>query len=314
MDRMPTSVLRECASSLDFRSLLHLRATSRALLDVATTELRSSLCYILRQFVPKPEQLLALLDTVQGYVAGTAATQFLLRDWKGGLEPGEPLTLYVPPAGYDQVIQHLCDLQSASTLSNCCSTVDTMDYFELEGISAEASLHTPYGIVSVCQSDRSDALYACAARARASHLIAYTNGRYFGCGYPLLLFMHYSLITYQGCLHPEDSVLDEHQRHGISIRMFSRQWADLRAKGHDRCAADKWCCPAQLRTFHDRGSLCARFHPLATEPLHSRVKWRLDTRPCGGTCLAEDPLFPSFVLTELLDDEEPAVSHSFAHE
>ncbi|TFK79176.1 hypothetical protein K466DRAFT_505995 [Polyporus arcularius HHB13444] len=301
---MPTSVLLEIATVLNFRSLLHLRAVSRALLDVVTVELRRSLCKLLQQFVPYPQLLLALLDRVQAYVADTVATRFLLREWKGGQEAGDPLTLYVPPSAYDEVVDHLCDSQSATTLSNTCSTPDTIDYFELVGISAEASLHTPYGIISVCRSDRSDALYPCAARARASHLIAYTNGKFFGCGYPLLTFRHYSLLTTHGTEHPEDPILAEHERSGISIRLFSRQWPELRSKGHDRCAADKWCCPAQLRTFHDPGSLSARFTPHRTNsPLQSRVKWRLDTRPCGGTCLADDPLIPAFVLADVADED-----------
>ncbi|RDX52568.1 hypothetical protein OH76DRAFT_1345253 [Lentinus brumalis] len=266
---------------LDLRTLLCFRATSKDHLELATDEFKRSLLSLARRFIPRPEQLLAALDHTSGFIGGSVAVLFLLRD--RSFIP-RSLDVFIPRDAWWRFEAHLLHAQNASRVGMVLPTADgdeedNDDILQQRGLVRIAVFRTHLGIVRLFRSVAPDALVPI-ARSWGTHLVAYVGPGHFGHGYATLFFQRRAVLG--DLLRDEAERVRAYQRRGFDIRLSPTQWSDLRLQG---CGEESWICPTQPRSFDDDGALSVRMRPLQTEALESEVVWRLGGRPCGGPCL-----------------------------
>ncbi len=264
---------------LDLKTLLRLRRTSKALLDIVTAELEDAFIQLLSLFVPDPQSLSEALVDNQSFVGGSVALAFILRD--SSIIPNT-LDIFIPRSRGMNVENHLAYYQSADEQSwtpyNAANTT-TLGARRLGQIVCTSATG---GRINLYESSADNALVPICL-SWATHLVIYVNGAYFGTGYPNLLQRRRAIL---GQHFPgEVDQLEKYERRGFDIRFFSRQWVDMQEFG---CGASQWSCATQERRFDDAGSLKVRVRPLdpsaAEDDVTASVVWRLDTRPCGGAC------------------------------
>ncbi|RPD63947.1 hypothetical protein L227DRAFT_561385 [Lentinus tigrinus ALCF2SS1-6] len=283
----------------DMRALLRLRCASRKWLDVVHRDLRGSLIALLRPFVPYPYRLLQALDQAKGYIGGSVAVLFILRD--SSFAP-QDLDLYV--SAYDQLVleNHLIyeqDFVEEAYLGPELQVEETEngEEVEVEVVSPGAAALQGQGMRSVSRfqsllgteiiyiysSGVNDPLLPI-ARSWASHLATYASLRHFRAVFPKLLLERRSLLGdgHYGQVGNEMAQVKKWAQRGFNIKLTPERWFN-NALAH--CAAPWYFCPTQGRRFQDPGSLCARMDPLKDVPLWSLMIWRLDIRPCQGSCL-----------------------------
>lgn len=264
---------------LDLKTLLRLRRTSKALLDIIMTELEDAFIQLLGLFVPDPQSLSEALIDNQSFVGGSVALAFILHD--SSIIPNM-LDIFIPQSRGMNVENHLAYYQSADEQSwTPYNTANT----------TTLGARWLGQIVCTSATGRHINLYESSAdNARvpiclswAIHLVIYVNSAYFGMGYTNILQCRRAILG-QHFLGKVDQ-LEKYERQGFDIWFFSRQWVDMQEFG---CGASQWLCATQERHFDDAGSLKVCVRPLdpsaAEDDVTASVVWRLDTHPCGGAC------------------------------
>ncbi|RDX45223.1 hypothetical protein OH76DRAFT_1358300 [Lentinus brumalis] len=256
--------LRVCGF-LDLRSLFDFRQTSRPHLEVVATELQGRLTAHIGTFVPHPQVLLEKLTAYGGVVGGEVALAFLLRHTD--FTPTS-LDLYLP-VGLESWIRFenhliydqwaipergfpLLQTQPLSRLVRKPSPgrgIRTAARFSLNMGSPE---HVVERTVNLFRSQSSDPLVPI-SQGRATHLLAYANLDHLGCGYPLLLLNHRSLMGTGP--RDENELISLDIARGIDFGLSATKWPDISLIA---CGAPQWLCPSQTRSFNDCGSLYAR--------------------------------------------------------
>ncbi|TFK85192.1 hypothetical protein K466DRAFT_601393 [Polyporus arcularius HHB13444] len=268
-------------AAVDLPTLLVLRSCSHNALTVVGEVLRASVSLLCRQFLDDTAAFLQELSHCRGVIGGQVAVRFMLRDLP--FVP-ESLEVYVPPDVHLEMQRHLLDTHHMTLLVSFDSP-ENAD----EAWLADHALH--YTDVLRTQQGRTIILHRCSeaeplaavACAPTSAEVTYVSPEGFGTAYPALLFQHRALVA--DWAHDDRNIgalLDWRRRRGIDLRMAARVWPEYRGM---YCAAAKWVCHTQPRTFTDGGALAVRFSPLQGPREESTVMWRLDGRPCGGSCL-----------------------------
>ncbi len=261
---------------LDIRGLLLLRLACRAYCRAVGGVLRRTLELRCAAYVPDPLSLLDTLTSLGGYVAGDIAVAWLLRTprWES-----LTLDLYVAAGDFHIMLEELVENQSGVIAEVTEAEEEEDDELEQRAIDTIASVYTNVGIVRVFESSIPDAL-ATIACLHSSVDITYANLEHFGSAYPRLTLARRGLVA--NWEDGETEFVEKWWSRGVDLRMSARMWPDF---GGQWCAASRWSCHAQPRTFWDRGAMRCRMVPLDTRDLRSTVVWRLDYRPCGGSCL-----------------------------
>ncbi len=294
IDDLLPSILDRIFRDLDLRALMNLRCTSQSQSAMVSSALKSTLIRLVGNFVGGPQALLELLTEMDGYVGGEVAMAYLLQGTDTSFLP-KTLELFLPASrsSWMAFTNHLVKIQGAVEQPNppfhTSTTRPETRVPLVRGVRAGVRYTTSYGTLLVYRSVTKDALVPI-SQQWGSHRIVYANLTYSGAGYPALLFEHRALL---GTIPSErvrrtpaeseavEQVLDD-ERRGFDIRLMPTQWSDLGVHG---CGAQEYACPAQTRSFVDRGSLRLRVQPLVHRGLKTTVMWRLVPRPCVGGCL-----------------------------
>lgn len=263
--------------SLEMDEVLRLRVLSTSTLQIITTHLGSTLLDLLRSRVPNPEAFLSALSFSEGFVVGSLAVTFLLRQ---ELRPPPEMIDVVLPHNdkFHAFLFHLLIVQNGRMEFNKSHKRSPPKM----GVAVVAHIRTPMGYVAIYQSNSRHALLPI-TMSPISCQISYVNATHFGTAYPHLLFKRRALVA--DLARSTSSVVGTYNARGFSLRMFVGQWEDREDEGI--CAAETFECPAQVRTFVDEGFMAIRMRPLESYRLRPRVAWRLDVRPCGGDCFTD---------------------------
>lgn len=275
---MPPSLSLELTqltvSYMDIPTLLTFRQASRSSLNLVRSELVTTLFFIVGRFVPNPSLLLAKLDTHGAFISGSTALQFFLRNTD--VKP-KNLDIFLPYDSLPPLLHHMFTVQAGLVLCTSRPVSDTLPHMLAE---QAITIRTPYGDVNLWQSNAHTSFLPMACGPTSAHFL-YVNTTHFGCGYPTLLFNNRAIVG-----HPHlvdfDLAITKCKKRKLDLRLFTHMWNDL--AHHGPCAAKHFSCPAQERTFSDKGSLRARMHPLKHDVVEPGVVWRLDCRPCGRGC------------------------------
>lgn len=263
---------------MDLRTLLRLSRCSHAYHTLFVTALMGDLHHVVDAFVPHPSEFLHALELSRGFVGGEAAASFLLRL----TTPLPPvLEVYLPHSTFLPFLHHLLFIQRAMRIPWLMSRNAPPFWLPLHGIQHVVTMRTTHGDIHVYRSASNDALLPI-SRVGLTPYMSFMNPRYFGTPFPSLLFKRRALLG-EGA---GDNTYDtEHLLSlGFDVRLTARAWPEYNVPP---CPAHHFVCTAQSRTFTDAATLACRIDPLHGRRLNSLVVWRLDVRPCGGTCLMD---------------------------
>lgn len=271
-------------SYMDLPSLMVFRATCKPSLLIVEKDLTRSLLRTVSRFVPNPALLLEKLARHDAFIAGSAALEFFLRYSHIG---PKNLDIFIPIGSMPPLLHHLFIEQAAYLVhpDDAQDAPPPPPHFLVEQAFA---FQTPVGAVTLWQSEAHTPFLPIISSPTSIHIV-YVNPRYFGCGYPKLLFALRALIGRPDVIGFDEAAWKCFGR-GIELRFFMRMWAEWAY--HGPCAARYFACPSQQRTLSDAGSLKARMKPLADVVMEPNVVWRLDNRPCGAACSLPTPELP----------------------
>ncbi|EIW52158.1 uncharacterized protein TRAVEDRAFT_53586 [Trametes versicolor FP-101664 SS1] len=291
-------------SLMDIPSLMVFRATSKASLALVKNDLTRSLRRIVSNFVPNPTLLLEKLDRHHAFISGSVALQFFLRG-----SPIRPrnLDIFLPIGSLPPLFHHML-VEQASYLIHSFAFPHVALIPPHFLVEQAVAFQTPLGTVTLWQSEAHTAFLPIISAPTSIHIL-YVSPRYFGCGYPTLLFALRAIIGRPDVAGFEDAVRSCCKR-GIQLRFFTRMWPDW--THHGSCAARYFACPSQQRTLSDAGSLKARIDPLVDLEVEPRVGLPSDYSssstlsdsdiPNGGVPAAED-----VTMWDDITDSTPAV-------
>ncbi len=266
-----------CAQ-LELRSLLLLRRVSRAFCRAVGYMLRRTLELRCADYVPRPLSLLKTLTFIRGYVAGEVAVGWLMRSPRW---PSLTLDVYVAAGLLRLVLDELTKNQAGIVVGVTEADEDDEEgHMERRAVEACATVYTSVGVVRVFESTIPDAL-ATIACLHASVDMTYANFDYFGSAYAAMTLSRRGIVV--DWEDGESELVEKWWKRGVDLRMSARAWPEY---GQEWCAAARWSCHAQPRTFWDKGAMRCRMMPLDIREFRSTVIWRLDQRPCGGPCLS----------------------------
>lgn len=261
--------------TLDLASVLTLRRVSVATQIGVAEHLASYLQDLLRRYLPDPQSFLSALTFSSGYIVGSLAVAFLLRD--AAFHP-DGIDVVLPHSErFTAFLFHLLTVQHGRLEYH--SNIRSLRVEAKRGVCAVGHVRTPLGYVYIYQSKTRHALLPVTMSSITAQY-SYVTAGHFGCAYPDLLFERRALLgDVTTVLAP---TVADYESRGFSIKLFASHWSDR--ADEDLCASEDHECPAQERTFYDEGALRCRIRPLERRPLKPRVAWRLDVRPCGGLC------------------------------
>ncbi|KAI0686966.1 hypothetical protein C8Q76DRAFT_803669 [Earliella scabrosa] len=264
----------------DFRDVLSFRTCSKRVLEAVGEDLKDSLTRIVGMHVPNPKDLVAYMESRgESYVAGGASILFFLRNIHFRTTV---LELYVSRSSFHPYLDHLTRVQKGEMVAY--RHVDNYNGAAVaaRGLREAAFLRMTIGkhvpVVALCCADSLDPLSAIAT-AWGSAVINYISPTHFGAAYPYLLIRHRNIVGHSPL---EANLVPQYEDRGIQSRLSLHYWED---GGKHGCGAKVFACSAQIRSYDDEGALRGRMQPLRTAPLTSTVEWRLDNRPCPGSCL-----------------------------
>ncbi|RDX39822.1 hypothetical protein OH76DRAFT_1490813 [Lentinus brumalis] len=237
---------------------------------------------VVAPFLVKPGDFLRCIKPLDVYIGGDGALSFLQRECSTTVDA---LEIYVSDDDWRHIIYHLTFSQHAYQVP--CPVVDNVGpaWALMHGLDSVITMRTPKGDIHVYRVLPNIDTLTPIARAWCSLHVCYVNVHHFGAGYPSMLFANRALLSDGEDVDDTDSC-NLYVDRGFDIRLSADYWPDIANPTHT-CHAAGWMCPAQARTFTDAGALRCRMEPLVTDPVETCVVWRLDTRPCGGTCVMD---------------------------
>ncbi|RDX42768.1 hypothetical protein OH76DRAFT_1488394 [Lentinus brumalis] len=288
MARLPTSpsaqdvIFARCC----VRSLLNLRATSKACLQMVTDMLYRSLLTLCRRYMSKPTLFLRALTFHRAFIGGSVAVRFMTPESPFDCDT---LDVFVPYDEERDFLRRLCRDQGAKISTIRYGTDDGEGWLREHALVSVTVLHTTVGTMRVHRSVAIDALAPLVCGWSSLH-VTYVNAKHFGTAFPGLLFQHRGLVG--DGIAGEVELVDRWLRRGYDLKMSARAWQEYRHPAP--CAASRWVCHAQPRRLDDIAAMRVRMRPLEDRPLMSLVVWRLDSRPCGGRCLCGGDILQSW--------------------
>ncbi|TFK84159.1 hypothetical protein K466DRAFT_602237 [Polyporus arcularius HHB13444] len=217
---------------LDFNSLLQYRAASRECSSAVAQELENWLAELISPLIPRPQIFLRKLDVLGGYLGGTFATRFFLREISA-LDV-KAVDIFIPRGATIPLQNHLIYDQGALD-----PTPEDMVVLDEEGdvlmnddrvamiLHARDTRHfitllLPGGVVNMHTSIDHEAL-APLAHLWGSHLITFVGLRHFGSSSPSLLLRRRGLV---GRLNDRRELEEAAAaaRSGWDLRLNARQW------------------------------------------------------------------------------------------
>ena len=277
----PTAVHQRIAFFLGWEDIHKFRLACRATCHAVEEELKREMERIVGLFVPQPAVLLERLDAHRGVVGGSCALKFFLREHD--IEPHN-LDVYVPKGGYVALLQHLTYLQERPPTEDFTFAVDPTPLgrtLASRGLDTIARCEGVGGFrVNLYRARNAADPLPPIARSWCSLLINFFSYRYYGAAYPALLFRGRGVVGRRASR--EDELVSYWGSRGLDLRLEPHQWSDL---GLSPPTHAKYSCPGALRSFEDPGALYARVRLLQDELPSTPLRWRLDDRMCGGSCL-----------------------------
>ncbi|RDX39935.1 hypothetical protein OH76DRAFT_1300946, partial [Lentinus brumalis] len=231
---------------LDMKSLLGLRPCSRAFLRMVTEELKDHMEQVVTPFVPKPRAFLDHLPSVEGYIGGSAAIPFFVRD---ACYRANALEVFVPFHTVLEFGRHLTRVQQAREEDDFGSDDDFVDYLPHRASRSVTRYRTPAGVVVLICGCFMDPLAPIACAWSSLH-VCYANPDYFGHGYPRLTMERRGLIG--DGIGEENEVCARMRRmrkRGFDLRASPRAWPEYATLAP--CAARRFACHTQPRNFLD---------------------------------------------------------------
>ncbi|KAI0744704.1 hypothetical protein C8Q76DRAFT_605900 [Earliella scabrosa] len=278
--RLPYSTKLHVCRYLSLQTLGYLRQTSHEQKDLVRDALAATLEELVRMFLPDPRGFLQHLTARGGVIGGDVAVLFLLRT---RLFRPHTLDVFLPaqagPAVENELFLHQGAIESSLSVRNVADEPELAE----RGLHAVVTVRTTVGLGAiVLHSSASPDPLVPVSRSWCTTDVSYVNMKYFGTGYPRLLFIRRALLGDE--VSYADALLDRAESRGFDVRLMPDQWAEW--AGPD-CGAARWICPTQPRKFNDRGAIFARLDPLVYSPMVVSNQWRMDCRPCGGNCLKD---------------------------
>lgn len=269
--RFDGAILARLCCVLPLPELLRLRVCSKSLLALCSEELTTTMVVLVRKFIPEAESFLDALVHHNAVLCGAVALLFMLRD--DSFIP-DTLDISVPHEEFVSFVD-LLERQHHARLSSFGVEGDN------RGTAGIARLRVGSAQLAVICSTGKDQLAPVAGHF-ATHLVVYVSPSHFGAAYPSLLFARRALLGHGGSAEQRLACVKECRLAGIDIRLDVFRWPEYQ-EGM-ACGGEKWACVSQPWHFEDAGALAAHIHPLASDTIKTWVVWRLDNRPCGGSC------------------------------
>ncbi len=260
----------------DMRTLMRLRACSKRCVDIVRNVLRRSLLALCKPFLPKPELFVQALDFHRGFIGGSVAVQFMIREVPFACNT---LDVFVPYDEDRDFVRRLLKDQGGKVDRVRQRTDNGEHWLEEHALLAVTEVHTRLGKIKVHRSVAIDALAPLVCGWSSLH-ITYVTWKHFGTAFPSLLFKHRGIVA--DGIAGEAELVERWLRRGFDLKVSARAWEEYR----DASPCPLWVCHTQPRGLDDFASMRCRMRPFTDRPLISLVVWRLDSRPCGGRCLA----------------------------
>ncbi|RDX40033.1 hypothetical protein OH76DRAFT_1301224, partial [Lentinus brumalis] len=227
---------------VDMKSMMTLRACSRATMGAVAEVLRYNLRKMCESILPDPDEFFEELLRIYAFIGGEIAVRWLLRDVR---VPCNHLEVFVPAMEFANIGVHLTHFQRGDLMAVREADEHEDGTMRPNALERRSVFHTPTGVVTVYESTTDDPL-APIACGHSSVEVAYVNPRYFGHGYPTLLFAYQGLLA--GWFEGESEYVIEWAGRGIDLRLYAEGWREFAGL---RCPAKRWACPAQGRRFID---------------------------------------------------------------
>ena len=310
--------------SMDLRTLLIWRATSRGNYADACHELRMSLQRLLLGFVPSPSALLNLLTRTRGLLSGEFAICYILRD--ASINP-RSLDIYVGSIWFDNFIEEFA------------ASPELCGYQVGYGTTTHAHRHIQTRHVTETleiwlSNDNLIAIHA-AASPSACHAIAcspsslgttFVTESSFAIAYPRLTLSRRAIICWDLVAESSSSELDMYdhlESSGFSFEEDPSVWPEFSggpcsgvSLSPFECLRSLYICPQQGRYFGDSGSLVCFMDTLSVDvaqlkdrsipPYGIMAVWRLPSNViCDAQCdLSDDLLAPCVIATSIMFQNE----------
>ncbi|KAI0704564.1 hypothetical protein C8Q76DRAFT_697154 [Earliella scabrosa] len=278
---IPLVLRLQICAALEFRDLLVFRRCARVTVYAVARLMDIRLGNIVHAFAPFPRALLEHMRDHNVFIGGSAAVLFFLHHLH--FRP-RSLDLYVSRSQHRRAYQHLHDEQEGIVLRKMDETNTDAAVLEERMLFSVIWFKTRAGVIALHTSASFNSPLGPICRAWCSALVAFIHPDHFGFGYPTLLSLQRALVGKYREDEPE--LLEKWQARGLDLRLASHLWGDL---GHPVCSAAQWSCHAQIRRFDDRGAVNGCFRPHYRSPFYTHDRWRMDIRPCGGSCLNDNP-------------------------
>ena len=313
---------------MDMCTLLSWRATNRRNYVDACRELRTSLEYLLADFVPSPAALLTLLTRTRGLLAGELAIRYILRD---SSVPPQSLDIYIGSIWFDTFIESFGDSRELSGFQDDWSlTTYIGDYLQTRHVTDSLCVSLSNGNVINIHAAASP--YACHALACSPSTIGTTfvTEFTFATAYPRLTFGRRAIMCWNLLATASDHELDMYDRladSGLSFEEDPAVWfqpcgrpaSDVPpspSTAPSVCLRSLYLCPHQGRYFGDGGSMVCFMDSLSMDtgllkdkcipPYGIMAVWRLPLdRPCDAGCSEyDDILAPGVITTSIMFESE----------
>ncbi|TFK88330.1 hypothetical protein K466DRAFT_443006, partial [Polyporus arcularius HHB13444] len=227
---------------VDMKSLMTLRACSRATMSAVAEVLRYNLRHMCQRILPDPDEFFEELLRCYAFIGGEVAVRWLLRDFTA---PCEHLEVFVPALQFANMGLQLTHFQRGDLMAVREADEHEDGTMRPNAVERSAVFHTPTGVVTVHESTTDDPL-APIACSQSSVEVTYVNPRYFGHGYPTLLFALRGLLA--GWFEGESEYVIHWAGRGMDLRLYAEGWQEYAGL---QCPAARWACPAQGRRFID---------------------------------------------------------------
>ena len=321
---------------MDMRTLLSWRATNRRNYVDTCHELRTSLEYLLADFVPSPAALLTLLSRTRGVLAGELAIRYILRD--PSVLP-QSLDIYLGSIWFDTFIETFGDSHELYGFRTDWSlTTYIGDFIETRHVTDTVSIALSNGnsinIHAAASPSACHALACSPSTIGTTFVMEFT----FATAYPRLTLSRRAIICWDLLATAADSELDMYDRladSGLTFEEDPAVWfqpcgcpaSDVLpspSTSPSVCLRSLYLCPQQGRYFGDGGSMVCFMDSLSMDtallkdrcipPYGVMAVWRLPLdRPCDAGCREyDDILAPGVIVTSLMLESESVMTGRYS--
>lgn len=263
---------------------LHIFAgTCQAYHNVIVSLYNSRVSHILSAFTANPETLLAILETAEGIISGSAALAVMFPD---GFKPGD-LDIYVPHANARIVWAHLTRHCGYQETENTEGHYTSSSYTGV--VISKVTLFTKgdqkVHVVSVLGDNAAIAIFGFHSMIVMNFISS--HGLY--CAYPSLTFDRRGLINVEGMMESNQRVcIEKYLERGFDMQRRLSIWETNDTPRHVCGYSTK--CPRTLRSIHDSGGSFMAFTTFrsidgARYSYSASVTWLL---LCGSWCYRGD--------------------------